>query len=139
MNGIHSSSLRENGEIGRHKGLKIPCSLEREGSSPSSPTMKEFKLFNTIWKIEYVDSIETNSNGEEQFSYGQANPLDHTIKIARYVGDVKQSKEDIKLTLLHELVHIIFITGQYNSCNSDEPLVEWIANCLMSLKDQKIL
>ena len=101
--------------------------------------MKEFKLFNTVWKIEYVDSIETNNNGEEQFSYGQANPLDHTIKIAKCVGGVKQSKEDIRLTLLHELVHVIFITGQYNSCNTDEPLVEWIANCLMSLTDQKIV
>lgn len=101
--------------------------------------MKEFKLFNTIWKIEYVDSIEIEDDSGEHFSYGQADPLSHTIKIAKYVGGVKQSKEDLKLTLLHELVHIIFITGQYNSCNSDEPLVEWIANCIMSLKDQKIL
>ena len=27
------------GGIGRHNGLKIRCSYEREGSSPSSPTI----------------------------------------------------------------------------------------------------
>lgn len=101
--------------------------------------MKEFKLFNTIWKIEYVDSIEIESNDGEHFSYGQADPLSHTIKIAKYVGGIKQSKEDIELTLLHELFHAMFITGQYGHCNSDEPLVEWLANCLLSLKKQKVL
>jgi hypothetical protein len=40
------------GGIGRHNGLKIRCSYEREGSSPSSPTIiflttSENGLYNT--------------------------------------------------------------------------------------------
>ena len=31
--------MRPNGGIGRHNGLKIRCSKEREGSSPSSATI----------------------------------------------------------------------------------------------------
>ena len=49
------------------------------------------------------------------------------------------SKEDIELTLYHEIVHSILGTGNYREYSNDEPLVEWIANCLISLKKQKIL
>ena len=33
--------MRLNGGIGRHNGLKIRCSMEREGSSPSLATNRE--------------------------------------------------------------------------------------------------
>lgn len=45
----------------------------------------------------------------------------------------------MKLTFLHELMHVILSTGQYNNCNNDEPLVEWLARCIYSLKNQNII
>ena len=36
--------MRLNGGIGRHNGLKIRCSMEREGSSPSDGTKKDKKV-----------------------------------------------------------------------------------------------
>lgn len=41
--------------------------------------------------------------------------------------------------MLHEIVHSIFQTGQYMSCDNDEPLVEWTARCLKALKQQHII
>lgn len=98
---------------------------------------KKFKLFNTEWKIEYVDSLPVTDSGT--FQLGRTDYITHTISVAKTVNDVKLSKEDLYLTLMHEIVHSILGTGSYNSCSSDEPLVEWIANCLISLKEQKIL
>lgn len=98
---------------------------------------KKFKLFNTEWKIEYIDSF--GDSDETKFQLGNTDHVTHTVTIARYANGKKLSNQDMELTLLHEIAHCIFGTGQYNSCNSDEPLIEWVANCLYSLKKQSIL
>jgi len=36
-------------------------------------------------------------------------------------------------TLLHEINHAIFTSGQYLDSNADEPLVEWVARCYCSI------
>ena len=46
------------------------------------------------------------------------------------------SEKTIKLTLLHEIMHAICGTGQYNDYSNDEPFIEWLANCIYSLKEQ---
>lgn len=99
--------------------------------------MKKFKLFNTEWRIKYIDSFENSKDGGYQV--GDTNHVSHVITVAKSANGEKLSERDIKITLLHELVHSILGTGQYNSCNNDEPMVEWIANCLYSLIEQKVL
>lgn len=99
---------------------------------------KEFDLFGTRFKLTHVDKIETEN--KEIFTSGSTNSAAHEIKIALkdYNGNIVDSN-DYTITLLHELIHAILDQGQYSSCSSDEPLVEWLARCLKSLKDQKII
>ena len=48
-------------------------------------------------------------------------------------------ENEILITLYHEIIHAILLTGQYINSSNDEPLVEWLARCILSLKNQKIL
>lgn len=98
--------------------------------------MKKFKLFNTTWTIKIVDVIETGEPSVYQF--GSCDGISHTIIIAKKVGGIQQSEREMKLTLIHEILHAILQTGQYNE-HSNEPLVEWEANCIYALLEQKIL
>lgn len=98
---------------------------------------KKFKLFNTEWEIEYVDSFDEENDSAVKL--GHTCYLTHKIQVARTADGVKLSKEDIELTLLHEIVHSILGSGNYIAYSSDEPLVEWIANCIISLKKQNII
>ena len=98
---------------------------------------RSLNCLNTEWSIKYVDKIGTTD--EESWQVGNADAVTHTIKIANTVQNTNLTEKDKRLTLLHELVHAIFQTGNYNSCSCDEPLVEWVANCLLSLKEQKII
>lgn len=99
---------------------------------------RKFDLFGTEYTIEYVNKIETVS--EDVFTSGCTNPAAHTIKIAKkdYNGNEVNPNEH-KITLLHELLHAILDGGQYRQESNDEPMVEWIARCLKSLMDQKVI
>ena len=100
---------------------------------------KKFELFDTNWSIEFVDNIET-SDEEGYFWFGDTNGIDKRIRVAtKGLNNKNLSKKEINLTLLHELVHAILITGNYHDINRDEPLIEWIAKCINSLLKQKIL
>lgn len=96
-----------------------------------------FKIFNTMWTVSFVDSITMENAKEDEFTFGETVFEDNAIKIATKNGDGKQLSENtVKLTLLHEMIHAILCTGQYNDCGENEPLVEWLANCIYSLKEQ---
>lgn len=98
---------------------------------------KKFDLFGTEYSLEYVDKIEAE---EGLFSLGKTNSAANAIQIARkgYNGQPIDSKEH-RITLLHELLHAILDEGQYLNSSSDEPMVEWLARCLVSLIDQKVI
>ena len=51
----------------------------------------------------------------------------------------KQPDLEIYITLVHEIIHAILDTGQYFEESQKEPLVEWIARCIISLLKQDIL
>lgn len=105
--------------------------------SVKSLNNKEFDLFGTTWKVKLVDKIDTE---EEGFCFGQTQYDIYTIYIVNKDshGNKLDSKE-IELTFLHELFHAILFTGQYNTYSNDEPAVEWMARCINSLKNQKML
>ena len=100
----------------------------------------KFDLFGAEYAIKHVKDIEKNSKDEEmECCYGLSNSVRKEITIADEVDGVKISDDEKRLTLLHELMHVIFIEGAYNSCTNDEPLVEWCAKCLNSLIKQKVI
>lgn len=98
---------------------------------------KEFTLFGSTWKIQYVKGLQDE---EGKWLWGLTESPSLTIKINTIAPDgTPIPKQELKITLLHEIVHSIFFTGQYLNCNNDEPLVEWTARCLKTLKDQHII
>lgn len=99
---------------------------------------KEFDLFGTRYKIIYEDKIVPQEEGN--FIMGNTNAAANEIHIARYdfYGNPVDPSEH-KITLLHELLHAILDEGQYSNTSEDEPMVEWLARCLKSLMDQKII
>lgn len=102
---------------------------------------KRFKFFNSTWTIKYIkDPIKSIDTSDEGVIFGITKPAQKEILIALLDDTGKPySKEHIEETLKHELIHMIFHEGQYNSCYVDEPLVEWVAKSLIELKIKNLL
>lgn len=111
------------------------------GSTPTFPTMsmkKEFEIFGSKWTVEYVDVIP--SENENEYIFGKTWYSTRIIQVAKRDKDGNIiPKEELQLTFLHELMHAILGTGQYNVYSQDEPHVEWLARCIYSLLQQKVL
>lgn len=95
-----------------------------------------FKIFNAEWQVTYIESFKDEvKDGECKF--GDTDYTTNTIKVALKNNEgTLFPKKTVELTTLHEMVHAILGTGQYNNSTTDEPLVEWLANCIYSLKEQ---
>lgn len=99
---------------------------------------RTIRIFNTKYKLKFVDKIEPEEDGK--FTYGTCNSATQTIKIATKDIDGKPINNNImEISFLHEIVHAILNEGQYSGSSDDEPLVEWLAKCLKHLKDQKVI
>lgn len=98
---------------------------------------KRIKIFNTTYTIKYIDKIENNEN---KFVFGRTNAIDKHIYIAtKNDNNKKLSNVEIKTTLYHELIHAILSEGAYGKESDNEPLVEWIAKCLVQLNTNNII
>lgn len=93
-----------------------------------------FKIFNSTWTVSFVDTIKTEDGGKYVgITYGSQNK----IEIATKDSDGNSLPETtVKVTVLHEMIHAILEEGQYGEASLDEPMVEWIANCIYSIKQQ---
>ncbi len=98
---------------------------------------KTIELFGTTIDIKFVDRIIDEETQKELL--GAANYSAGEILVAKNVRGNKISKEEMQLSLLHEIMHIVLFTGQYNDCSNDEPLVEWLARCLNKLIKDKVI
>ena len=98
---------------------------------------KSFNIFGSKYRIKFVDNV---LNEEGDWTYGKIDIHSKEIQVSIKLSNGKDMQEnEILITLYHEIIHAILSAGQYiNSCN-DEPLVEWLARCILSLKNQKIL
>ena len=90
---------------------------------------KKIDIFGTKYTIKIVDRIEDDNIIYDGSTYHDS----LIIKIAKYVNNAKISNEEMTRTLLHEINHAIFTSGQYLDSNADEPLVEWVARCYCSI------
>ena len=93
-------------------------------------------LFGTVINIKIKDIVFTEDGKE---IYGVYKYDSNTIEVARYKNGIKLKDSEIKITILHELLHAVFSTGQYHHSSDDEPLVEWTARCLYKLVEKKII
>lgn len=99
---------------------------------------RTIKIFNTPYKILYVDDIETENPDRTTMGETDFNLKTIRIRVLDREGH-PVSRQEMELCLLHELFHAILAEGQYLSSTSDEPLVEWLARCTKHLLDQKVL
>lgn len=99
---------------------------------------RTIKIFNTPYKILYVNNIEMEN--PDRTTMGETDSNLKTIKIRVFNREGHPvSRQEMEICLLHELFHAILAEGQYLSCTSDEPLVEWLARCTKHLIDQKVI
>lgn len=97
---------------------------------------RKFKFMDSVYTIKFVDKAPiTQNQDEDAFNYGVFDPKSKTIYISlKNPDDGKEyPKEHIMQTLRHEIMHMIFLEGQYLSCYDDEPLVEWCAKAIGQL------
>ena len=95
-----------------------------------------FTIFNTTWTVSFIDNFK-NETKEGEFKFGDTNYELNRIRIATKTKEGQLlAEKTIKLTVLHEIMHAICGTGQYNGYSNDEPFIEWLANCIYSIKEQ---
>ena len=95
-----------------------------------------FTIFNTTWTVSFIDNFK-NETKEGEFKFGDTNYELNKIRIATKTKEGQLlAEKTVKLTGLHEIMHAICGTGQYNAYSEDEPFIEWLANCIYSLKQQ---
>ena len=96
---------------------------------------RTFKFFGESWSIKFVDQAPlVEGQGEGAFNGGTIVPTKRTIYIStKWPNGKAIDKETIENTIRHELVHMIFLNGQYINCYDDEPLVEWTAKAIGQL------
>ena len=96
-----------------------------------------FNIFGTKYRIKFVDNV---LDEESNWIYGKTDTTSKEILISTKLSNGKDVQEnEILITLYHEIIHAILFIGQYTNYSGDEPLVEWLARCILSLKNQKIL
>ena len=95
-----------------------------------------FKIFNTTWTVSFIDNFNDEAK-EGEFMFGDTNYELNKIRIATKTKEGQPlAEKTIKLTVLHEIMHAICGVGQYNDYSNDEPFIEWLANCIYSIKEQ---
>ena len=98
----------------------------------------KFNLFGTKYRMRFMDVVPNDD--PDRFTWGDTDGRIHEVRIAtKDINGKDITDDELDITKLHEIMHVIFSEGQYADCNSDEPLVEWCARCLHSLKKQGIL
>ena len=98
---------------------------------------KSFNIFGSKYRIKFVDNV---LNEEGDWTYGKIDTYSKEIQVSIKLSNGKDMQEnEILITLYHEIIHAILSAGQYINSSEEEPLVEWLARCILSLKNQKIL
>lgn len=94
---------------------------------------RKIKMFNNTYRLVYEDQV-FDENGN--WVYGLVDKARRIIHIS--VKDIDCNdlpKEDIEMTVRHELFHII-LDRLYMEESDNETLVEWLASATYSLNKQ---
>lgn len=99
---------------------------------------RQIKIGNSRWKVKLEESM-LGEDGES-FYFGISNATYKEIKLStKLPNNNKINNDSLQETYYHEILHSILNEGQYNEESDNEPLVEWIAKCLLQLKKQNAL
>lgn len=99
---------------------------------------RKFKIFDSTWNIKFEDKYFKADEGGTLL--GETDPNTRTIRISlRDINGNPYKEDNIRVTVLHELFHAIFLEGQYINEYNDEPIVEWSAKCINSLLNQHVI
>lgn len=101
----------------------------------------KFKIFDSNWTIKFKENVFTQlEDGREVWAFGIAEPAERRIFIStKTEGGNDIPPIELKLTILHEIIHAFLVTGQYLENNMDEPLVEWLARCVYNAISNKTI
>lgn len=102
---------------------------------------RKFKFMDSVWTIKFVDRVELlDEQAPEATNFGLCDADRSLITIGLKDADGKPyRKEQVIQTLRHELMHMIMFEGQYLTCFTDEPLIEWLAKSVRVLLKTGIL
>lgn len=103
---------------------------------------RKFRIFDSVWTIKFENRYfdAKDFKGEEGTIFGLTDPDNRVIRISLLNRDGKTYPESqVKVTVLHELMHAIFMEGQYLNEFNDEHLVEWSAKCINQLLNQHMI
>ena len=100
----------------------------------------KFKIFGSNWTIKFKDKVFITTDDGQQYALGLADPGKRVLWISTECEDGTDIPlSEVRLTVLHEMIHAYFVTGQYLSCHQDEPLVEWLARCINAMIESKTI
>ena len=98
---------------------------------------KSFNIFGSKYRIKFMDNV---LDKEGNWIYGKVDTSSKEIQVSIKLSNGKDvQKNEILITLYHEIIHAILDTGQYLEESQKEPLVEWLIRCIISLLKQDIL
>lgn len=92
---------------------------------------KIIDIFGSKWQIKFVDKIEVEDDSDID---GLTDSTNRIISVS-----TNQSKNEVNITLFHELIHAMLNTGQYLNTSKDEPMVEFLARSFNSLIEQGVI
>lgn len=128
---VDPTDLKSVSHLGSASSILVPSTMEDI----------KFKVFSSPWTIKFVKNVFTQlEDGREVWAFGITEPSTRKISISTKTEDgVVIPLSELKLTILHEIVHSFLVTGQYLQSNADEPLVEWLARCVNQLINSNLI
>lgn len=97
-----------------------------------------FDLFGGLkWKLKLVDEVRTDG----KYWLGISDYENHVIAVSTKCEFQNKAlpKEEIAISIFHELMHCFLDTGQYKDISHNEAFVEFMARGIVQLIKQKVI
>lgn len=93
--------------------------------------MKDFTIpfFNDEIEVHFVDNAKIGNQKVLGYCVPGANII--YVSLKNFDGRWL-SQNQIKTTIAHELVHVFLNSGEYYNYSHNEPMVEWMAKCIVN-------
>lgn len=98
-------------------------------------------LLGVKYSIKFMDTVlNRDPDGTEISVWGLCNHDKRSIYIATKNSEMKpRSRDEIRITLIHEILHAICTSYQYFNTSSDEPFIEIMARSINSMINSDLL
>lgn len=95
---------------------------------------RTIKIFDTEWKIKFLDKVYTDEN---KWVFGLCVGAERTLFVSlKDVNDKPLKDSEIQDTIIHEVLHATLDTLCFFEISNNEPAVEWLTKCLIQLEKQ---